>query len=286
MDTGRSMAAAQLRTRTGHCTQQLIKEDEVKAVIQSGGKGTRLKPYTMILPKPLMPVGSKPVLELLLKWLRRNGTHDAYVTTGYLGHLIRAVCGDGRQWDLRIRYTEETEPLGTIGALALLRSELDETFLVINGDVLTDLNLNAFANFHRRHGYALTIATARRSTRMDFGIIEDNNGRVVRFREKPNLSHVVSMGVYCIEPEVLDHIPDNVPFGFDDLMFCMLRKNLPVGIFQHSGLWLDVGRVEDFQKAQELAWDEASPAFEEMSLDEEVPGLEIARTALPTPAIA
>ncbi len=258
----------------------------MKAVIQSGGKGTRLKPYTMILPKPLMPVGSKPVLELLLKWLRRNGTHDAYITTGYLGHLIRTVCGDGRQWDLRIRYTEEVEPLGTIGALGLLRSDLDETFLVINGDVLTDLNLNAFTNFHRRHGYALTIATARRTTRMDFGIIEDNDGRVVRFREKPNLSHVVSMGVYCIEPEVLDHIPANVAFGFDDLMFCMLRNNLPVGIFQHSGLWLDVGRVEDFQKAQELAWDEASPAFEEMSLDEEVPGLEIARTTLPTPAIA
>src|ERR1700736_3657846 len=110
----------------------------MKAVIQSGGKGTRLKPYTMILPKPLMAVGSKPVLELLLKWLRRNGTHDAYITTGYLGHLIRTVCGDGGQWDLRITYTAEPEPLGTVGALSLLRTELDSTFLVVNGDVLTD----------------------------------------------------------------------------------------------------------------------------------------------------
>src|SRR6266404_1682581 len=234
----------------------------MKAVIQSGGKGTRLKPYTMILPKPLMPVGSKPVLELLLKWLRRNGTHEAYVTTGYLGHLIRSVCGDGRQWDLRITYTEESEPLGTIGALSLLHGALDSTFLVINGDVLTDLNLKAFAAYHRQHGCALTIATARRTVRMDFGIIEATDGRVVEFREKPTLSHVVSMGIYCVEPEVLDHIPTGVPFGFDDLMFCMLGRGLPVHTFLHSGFWLDIGRVEDFQKAQELAWDGEAPAFE------------------------
>jgi NDP-sugar pyrophosphorylase family protein len=239
----------------------------VKAVIQSGGKGTRLKPYTMVLPKPLMPVGSKPVLELLLKWLRRNGTREAYITTGYLGHLIQTVCGDGRQWDLKIHYTEEREPLGTIGPLSLLRTDLNSTFLVLNGDVLTDLNLNSFAAFHRGSGCALTIATARRTTRMDFGIIEDVGGKVGRFREKPILSHLVSMGVYCMEPEVLDYIPSGVPFGFDDLMFSMLERGLSVGTFLHSGLWLDIGRVEDFQKAQELAWDEVSPAFEEMTCD-------------------
>jgi len=234
----------------------------MKAVIQSGGRGTRLKPYTMILPKPLMPVGSKPVLELLLKWLRRNGTRDVYVTTGYLGHLIRGVCGDGRQWDLHITYTEEAEPLGTIGALSLLRDELDSTFLVINGDVLTDLNLNAFVACHRKHASALTIATARRTVRMDFGVIEDAAGTVVHFREKPNLTHVVSMGIYCMEPEVLCHIPGGVPFGFDDLMACMLGRGLRVNTFPHNGCWLDIGRVEDFQKAQDLAWDDALPAFE------------------------
>jgi len=124
----------------------------MQAVIQAGGRGTRLRPYTTILPKPLMPVGSKPVLELLLKWLRRNDTHEVYVTTGYLGHLIRSVCGDGRQWGLRIIYTEEFEPLGTVGALSLIRDKLDDTFLVLNGDVLTDLNLSAFLRSHRAHG--------------------------------------------------------------------------------------------------------------------------------------
>jgi mannose-1-phosphate guanylyltransferase len=209
-----------------------------------------------------MPVGAKPVLELLLKWLRRNGTRDAYITTGYLGHLIRSVCGDGRQWDLRIKYTEEQEPLGTIGPLTLLREEIDSTFLVINGDVLTDLNLNAFAAHHHEHGCPLTIAAATRKMKMDFGVIEENAGRVVRFREKPTLSHVVSMGVYCMEPEILNYIPAGIPFGFDDLILCLLGRGVPVATFMHGGLWLDIGRVEDFHRAQELAWDEQTPAYE------------------------
>jgi mannose-1-phosphate guanylyltransferase len=243
----------------------------MKAVIQSGGRGTRLRPYTMILPKPLMPVGSKPVLELLLKWLRRNGIRDVYITTGYLGNLIRGVCGSGRQWDLDIRYTEEREPLGTIGPLGLLREELDSTFLVINGDVLTDLNLAAFVACHRKHASALTIATATRTIRMDFGIVEDVDGAVIRFSEKPSLSHIVSMGVYCMEPDVLGQIPEGVPFGFDDLMSCMLLDGLPVHIFPHRGFWLDIGRVEDFQKAQDLAKEGAPPAFEAAASRGELP---------------
>ncbi|HVH74588.1 MAG TPA: sugar phosphate nucleotidyltransferase [Stellaceae bacterium] len=234
----------------------------MKAVIQCGGRGTRLKPYTMVLPKPLMPIGSKPVLELLLKWFRRNGFRDVYITTGYLGELIRRFCGDGSQWDLEIKYTEEKEPLGTVGALSLLRQELDSTFLVINGDVLTDLNLNAFVASHRGHASTLTIATAKRTVRMDFGVIEDAGGRVVEFLEKPTLSHVVSMGVYCMEPEVLEHIPRGSPFGFDDLMSCMLMQGLPVHVFPHGGFWLDIGRLEDFQRAQDLVADDTPPAFE------------------------
>ncbi len=234
----------------------------MQAVIQCGGMGTRLRPYTMVLPKPLMPVGSKPVLELLLKWLRRNGIQDVYVTTGYLAALIRAVCGDGRQWDLRIKYTEEPEPLGTIGPLSLLRDRLDSTFLVINGDVLTDLNFNAFTTYHRNRNSALTIATATRTIKMDYGVIEGNAGRVTQFREKPILSQLVSMGVYCMEPKVLSYIPSGVPFGFDDLMLCVMEKGMPVHTFAHDGLWLDVGRVQDFQQAQELNWEDQPPAFE------------------------
>ena len=234
----------------------------MKAVIQCGGKGTRLLPFTSVLPKPLMPIGSRPVLELLLKWLRRNGVQDVYVTTGYLGHLIRSVCGDGTQWNMKIRYTQETEPLGTIGPLSLIRDDLTEPFLVLNGDVLTDLSLNQFVSFHHRHGGPLTIATTVRSLKMDFGVIDEQDGSVKRFREKPTLSHLVSMGLYCMNPAVFQFIPTGVPFGFDDLILQMLESGKEVHVFRHQGLWLDIGRVEDFQSAQEIAWDEQSASIE------------------------
>jgi NDP-sugar pyrophosphorylase family protein len=233
----------------------------MKAVIQSGGRGTRLRPYTAVLPKPLMPIGAKPVIELLLKWLRRNGIEDIYITTGYLGHLIRSVCSDGKQWGINITYTQEVEPLGTIGPLALLGNQLDCTFLVLNGDVLTDLSLSALISHHRNHSGPLTIATATRSIQMDFGVIDDVEGVVTRFREKPLLSNCVSMGVYCMEPEVLQYIPTGMPFGFDDLVFCMMEKGAAVRTYKHQGLWLDIGRVEDFHKAQEIDWDDQVPSL-------------------------
>ncbi len=247
----------------------------MKVVIQAGGKGMRLRPYTTVLPKPLLPVGSKPVLELLLRWVRRNGSREVYITTGYLGHLIRAFCGDGKQWDLSITYSEEREPLGTIGALNLLREELDDPFLVINGDVLTDLNIGAFVRSHRGSGAALSVATMQRSIRMDFGVIETEKGKIVHFREKPCLNHLVSMGIYCMEPDVLRHIPCGVPFGFDDLVFRMLDVNAPVNTFRHNGFWLDVGRIEDFEKAQQLEWNDDVPAYDEASAFDEAPSLDV-----------
>ena len=230
----------------------------MKAVIQCGGKGTRLRPYTAVLPKPLMPIGSRPVLELLLKWLRRNGIREVFITTGYLGHLIRSFCSDGRQWDLNITYTQEIEPLGTIGPLSLLRDKLDSSFLVLNGDVLTDLSLSQFTSSHRRHKGPVTIATSLRTTKMEFGVIEEKGDRVLTFLEKPSLANLVSMGIYCMEPTVFDFIPTGVPYGFDDLMFEMLEAGTPVHVFRHQGTWLDIGRVDDFHKAQDFPWDEQS----------------------------
>lgn len=230
----------------------------MKAVIQAGGLGTRLKPYTMVLPKPLMPIGNQTVLELLLKWLRRNGTLDAYITTGYLGHLIGAVCGDGSQWGMCLKYTRETSPLGTVGALNLLRDDLDGTFLMLNSDVLTDLDVKAFGAFHRQHGGLLTIATVRRKIRIDFGIIEEHAGHVIGFREKPPLYHTVSMGIYCMQPEIIDFIPGGIAFGFDDLLFCLLGKGVDVHCYEHKGLWLDIGRFEDLQEAQEMHFEDYS----------------------------
>ncbi len=223
------------------------------AVIQAGGRGTRLKPYTLVLPKPLMPVGGHPVVELLLKWLRRNGIKDIYITIGYLGHLIKALCGDGLQWDLCIRYSEETEPMGTVGALQLLREHLKEPFLVLNGDLLTDLDLRAFMAFHVEHGGLLSVGVTEKTINVDLGVIEADGGIVTGFRERPSFKFDVSMGVYCMDPGILEWIPKGVPYGFDDLMLELLEKGQAVHIFRHAGLWMDIGRPDDFEKAQGVA---------------------------------
>jgi len=224
----------------------------MKAVIQAGGMGTRLRPYTLILPKPLMPVGDQPVIEMLLKWLRRNGVSDSYVTIGYLGHLIKALCGDGSQWDMGITYSEEPEPLGTVGALSLIEDQLDSTFYMLNGDLITDLDLRAFKDFHLSHGGLVSVAVATKDVNIDLGVIESKAGRITGFREKPTMKFKVSMGVYCMEPGVLELIPKGIPFGFDDLMYTMLDRDIPVQVYEHHGIWMDVGRPDDFLQAQEL----------------------------------
>jgi mannose-1-phosphate guanylyltransferase len=222
----------------------------MKAVIQAGGKGTRLRPYTFIMPKPMMPVGDQPVIEVLLKWMRRWGIKDAYITTGYLGHLIKAHCNDGCQFDMSIKYSEESEPMGTIGALRLLDEWLDDTFFTLNGDLITNINLRDFYNYHKSHDGSITVGVTEKIVKVDLGVLDCKEQFMTGFREKPELNYNVSMGIYCMEPEVLKLIPRGVPFGFDDLMHEMLANNLPVHVFQHKGLWLDIGREEDFRYAQ------------------------------------
>jgi NDP-mannose synthase len=224
----------------------------MKAVIQAGGKGTRLRPYTLIMPKPLMPVGESPVLEVLLKWLRRWDIHEVYITTGHLGHLIRALCGDGNQWDMDIKYTEELEPMGTVGALSHLREHLTETFLMLNGDLITDLDLENFTAFHKKNKGPITVACTDKVVNIDFGVIDNGDGhRITGFKEKPKLRYQVSMGIYCMEPSILKLIPDGVPFGFDNLMHSMLKQGLPVYVYEHSGLWMDIGNEDDFNNVQQ-----------------------------------
>ncbi len=224
----------------------------MKAVIQAGGKGTRLKPYTLILPKPLMPVAEAPVIELLLRWLRRHGVDHVVITTGYLGHLLRLVCGDGSRWDMRIEYTEEVEPLGTLGALHLARDWLDEPFFVLNGDLITDLDLRAFMRFHRTHPEPLTIAVKETPVAVDMGVFEfDRDGLVTEFKEKPTLTYSANMGIYAMDPSIMDLIPTGVTFGFDDLMYLMLDEKIGARVFQHHGQFLDIGRPEDYARAQD-----------------------------------
>jgi mannose-1-phosphate guanylyltransferase len=207
-----------------------------------------------------MPVGELPVIELLLKWLRRNGISEVVVTTGYLGHLIKSLCGNGETWDMQITYSEETQPLGTVGALDLVRDHLDETFLVLNGDLITDMNLRSFIHFHKSHGDLLTVGTTQKRVHVDMGVLETaEDHRITDFREKPTLSYTVNMGIYCMEPGILDMIPKGVPFGFDDLMYQMLDNGQSAHAYRHDGQWLDIGRPEDFTRAQEMADGEDMP---------------------------
>lgn len=221
------------------------------AVIQAGGKGVRLHPYTMSLPKPLMPIGDLPIIEVTIKWLRRQGVTDTFITLGHLGRLIQALCGDGSQWDTKIRYSVEPEPLGTIGPLKLLRNELKKTFFNVNADLITDLNLRSFKAFHARHGGLVTVAVTERVVKSELGVFEIEDERMVGFSEKPEIKYLASCGAYCLEPSVLDLIPSGVPFGFDDLMHAMIEQNLPVYVYHHKGLWLDIGREEDYRNAQQ-----------------------------------
>jgi mannose-1-phosphate guanylyltransferase len=205
-----------------------------------------------VLPKPLMPVGDVPVIESLLKWLRRNGVRDVFITIGYLGHLIKALCGNGRQWDMNIAYNEEPEPMGTIGPLRLLADKPKSTFLVLNGDLVTDLDLREFVEFHKSHGGILTVAVTEKSVKVDLGVLESEGGVVTRFREKPDILFTASMGIYCMEPEILNHIPEGIYFGFDDLMHTLLAAGEPIHVFKHDGTWMDIGREEDFFAAQKM----------------------------------
>ena len=234
----------------------------VPVVILAGGYGTRLAPYTSVLPKPLMPIGNRAILEILVDQLTACGFREITMCVGYLSHLIRAVFDQRLDEEAIISYLHETEPLGTAGPLRRVEG-LDTTFLVMNGDVLTTLDFPAMVRSHRAAGSALTIATHTRTISSDYGILhlEGNQGetrRVVRYEEKPEIVSSVSMGVYLLEPRTLDYVPDGAYFDFPDLVNALLAAGEPVAAFPHDGLWLDIGRPEDHARAVQL-W-EAQPA--------------------------
>jgi NDP-sugar pyrophosphorylase family protein len=196
-----------------------------RAIIMAGGEGARLRPYTAILPKPLMPIGDRPVLDIVIRQLRAAGVERVTLATGYLAELIEAFFGDGRSYGIAIDYFREREPLGTVGALALVGG-LDESFLVMNGDVLTDMDYAAMLEQHVASGAVVTVATTRRQVDISLGVMEfddpDAPQRVTSYVEKPTLSYEVSMGVYCFHPRVLEHLEAGARLDFPDLILRLL----------------------------------------------------------------
>ena len=223
----------------------------MKAVVLAGGRGTRLAPYTYVLPKPLMPIGEMPILEVLLRQMKRAGVDDVVLTVGHLAALLRAYFGDGKNLDLCITYSYEDKPLGTAGPIALVPG-LNETFLVTNGDVLTTLDLNELLAFHKRNGGVATIAAHRRQVRIDLGVIQwDGDSRISGYIEKPTYDYMVSMGIYVFEPAVLDFIPRGERLDFPDLILKLIAAGQKVCGYTFDGYWMDLGSPDDYAQANQ-----------------------------------
>ena len=221
----------------------------MKAVVLAGGKGTRLAPYTKVLPKPLLPIGDMPILEILLHQMKRSGVTEVILTTGHLAGLLGAFFQSGERYGLKIFYSYEDEPLGTAGPLSLING-LEDTFLVTNGDVLTTLDLRTFVNAHQISGAAATIATHTRNVRIDLGVIHvDGNYEITDYDEKPTLSYQVSMGIYVFEPCVLNYIPYNKYMDFPDLVLKLIEAGESVKAYPFDGYWQDLGREDDYEQA-------------------------------------
>ena len=234
---------------------------DMRAVILAGGKGTRLGPFTTILPKPLLPIGERAILELLVEQLRVHGFTRLTLAVGYLSHLIEAVFGDGSAYGVSIEYHYEDEPLGTAGALAGVPG-LEEPFLMLNGDVITTLDFAELMAVHVAGGSALTIATQVRRSTIDFGVIEVESGNgngngtgdgslqnVTGYLEKPSSEHAVSMGVYALSPRLLRLVMPGAFLDFPDLVLKALAAGEQVASYRYDGLWLDIGRHEDYEQA-------------------------------------
>ncbi|MFD7013387.1 NDP-sugar synthase [Streptomyces sp. NPDC059161] len=220
------------------------------AVILAGGKGVRLRPYTTALPKPLVPIGDQhAILEIVLRQLASAGFTGCTIAIGHLGQIIRAYVGDGERWGLDVDYSTEESPLGTIGPLLTMRDRLPESFLVMNGDILTDLDYADVLNQHRAGGAPLTIATYARKVHIDFGVLTTDETKVVAFTEKPSMDYRVSMGVYGLSLDTLEGYTAGLPLGFDELVLDLLKAGTPPHAYAFDGYWLDIGRPDDYDRA-------------------------------------
>jgi mannose-1-phosphate guanylyltransferase len=222
----------------------------VHAVILAGGKGTRLRPYTTCIPKPLVPVGEHySILEIVMRQLANCGFRSVTIALGHLGHLIRAYCGDGSQWGLSIDYAVEESPLSTVGPLLTILDRLPSDFLVLNGDVLTDLDFADVLGRHVANQAHMTVTTYQRQVKIDFGVLSSRDGRIVDFSEKPTMTYRVSMGVNALNKRALARYTPGLPLGFDELVLDLLAAGTPPAEYAFEGYWLDIGRPDDYDRA-------------------------------------
>jgi NDP-mannose synthase len=223
----------------------------MRAVILAGGKGVRLAPLTHVIPKPLVPLGGMPIMEVVIRQLQKHGFRRITLAVGYMAELIKAYFQDGEKLGVKIDYSYEPSPLGTVGPLALIDG-LDETFLVMNADVLSNINYNELLVFHKRHGGLATIGAYKRQATIDLGVIIDGEQyRVQDYLEKPSSTYLVSMGIYVFEPQILKFIQGTGYLDFPDLVKRLLQSGQMVNYYPFEGYWLDIGRHDDYARATE-----------------------------------
>ena len=225
-----------------------------RAVVLAGGQGTRLRPYTTVLPKPLMPVGDRPILDIVVRQLRNAGFERITMSTGYLAELIEVFFRDGDSYDISIDYFREQEPLGTVGSLSMIDGLDGGDFLVMNGDVLTDIDYAALLKEHTSSGAAATIATKTRDVQIQLGVLvfgdSEDRSKLTGYLEKPAVRYEASMGIYCFAPRVLAHIEKGQALDFPDLVLKLIAAGEEVRAYPTDGYWLDIGRHDDYEAAQ------------------------------------
>ncbi|WP_211674037.1 sugar phosphate nucleotidyltransferase [Moritella sp. 5] len=219
-----------------------------RAIILAGGLGTRLKPYTVSLPKPLMPVGKYPILEIVIRQLANAGFSHITLAVNHQADIIKAFFQSGEKWGVKIDYSLETERLGTMGPLTII-NDLPENFLVMNGDVLTNISFDDLYQTHIQSKCNFTIASKKREQVNDYGVLDVLDNKLIGFREKPISTYQVSMGVYILSRKVMKYMPAQKYFGFDELMLKMLSNGDAVNIYDFKGDWLDIGRPDDYEVA-------------------------------------
>ena len=217
------------------------------AIIMAGGEGARLRPYTKIIPKPLLPVGDNPILEILIRQLKNEGFNDLIITTGYQGELIKAYFQDGSKFNVKIEYTSETAAMGTVGALSLISREIREPFLIINGDILTDLSLKEFMNYHVKTKCALTLGIVKFKLDIPYGVIRSNGHLFESIEEKPRIFFDIGAGIYGGSPSILAHIHNGRRMDFPELIGILKEKGEKVQCYDIEEYWKDIGIMEDFE---------------------------------------
>lgn len=227
-----------------------IRSRDVRVVVLAGGKGTRLRPLTAVFPKPLVPLGDKAVLEILLRHFSAFGFRKVTLCTGYLSEMIMMLCGKGEKFDLDISYSTEAEPLGTMGPLGLV-DQLTDPFIVANGDLLTSMDFNKMLEFHMARQADITIGTYQRDVKIDFGVVKTNaNGQFKAFSEKPSYHFEVSMGINILSSAVLQHVESGRYMDMPDLIMKVHENGGKVCCYRENCFWLDIGRMDDYARAQ------------------------------------